>query len=74
MVKRESGTRSLAWCIIAFSLGCVICAFMGCNEAHRPVDALPSGEECEEPPVDMDNTIPIPIRDGVGWDAWPNWA
>ena len=91
MVKKESGTKSLAWCIIAFSLGCLICAFMGCNEAQASIDYKQQIEykwptkkswrqiikeviekkrkECE-PPVDMDDTIPIPIYDGISWDEW----
>ena len=27
-----------------------------------------------ESPVDMDNTIPIPIYDGIGWDKLKNLA
>ncbi len=38
MVKKESGTKAAGLCIAAFILGCVICLFMGCNEARASID------------------------------------
>ena len=38
MVDRKEQAKASMWCVLAFIMGCVVCMFMGCNEAHGKID------------------------------------
>ncbi len=97
MVRKESEKKAAGLCIVAFVVGCLVCLFMGCAEAHAKIDysdqyqleykwpvkkswrqiikeVLKKKRKQIEPPIDMNETFPIPLYYPPEWEKNKNIA